>query len=58
MEWLKRLIKTKTFWASLGGILVVIGTLVVGEQSLSVGLGEIFAFIVAMFFRDAIAKVN
>ena len=58
MDWLKRLIKTKVFWASLGGIFVVIGTLIAGEQTVAVGLMEIVGLIVAMFFRDTIAKIN
>ncbi len=54
----KRLIKSKVFWTSLGGILVIIGTLIAGEQTVGVGLGEIFGLVMIIFFRDTLEKIN
>ena len=54
----RRLIKSKVFWTSLGGIFVVIGTLIAGEQAVGVGLGEIFGLVMLIFFRDTLAKIN
>ena len=52
----KRLFKTKTFWVSIGGILTVVGSMVGGVQTLEAGLLEIFALVLAITFRDALAK--
>jgi len=54
----KRLAKSKVFWTSVGGICIAIGTLVSGEQSLSAGLMQIFGLLLAIFFRDTIAKAG
>ncbi len=54
----KRLVKSKVFWTSLGGILIVIGTLVAGEQSVGTGLAEIFGLAIIIFFRDTLAKIK
>ena len=54
----KRLLKSKVFWASIGGIFVAIGTMVSGEQSLSTGLMQIFGLLLAIFFRDTVAKTT
>lgn len=53
----KRLVKSKVFWASIGGIFVAIGTMVSGEQSVSAGLMQIFGLLLAIFFRDTFAKI-
>ncbi|MHA1305590.1 MAG: hypothetical protein ACTSPI_17960 [Candidatus Heimdallarchaeaceae archaeon] len=53
----KRLIKSKVFWASIGGICVAIGTMIAGEQSVSAGLMQIFGLLLAIFFRDTAAKM-
>lgn len=52
----RRLIKSKVFWGSIAGILTVIGTLVAGEQEIGRGLAEIFVLLMAIFFRDTMAK--
>jgi hypothetical protein len=54
---MKGLLKTKTFWASLAGIFTAIGGYVSGEVSLSTMLVVAVGFLVAMFVRDAIAKM-
>lgn len=54
MVWLKRLIKSKIFWASVVGIFGIIGTMVAGEQTVMLGLGEIFGLILIIFFRDTV----
>ena len=54
----KRLVKSKVFLASVGGIFVVIGTMVAGEQAVGVGLTEIIGLVLAMFFRDTLAKIK
>ena len=54
----KRLIKSKVFWACVVGILTIIGTMISGDQSIQAGLGEIFALILTIFFRDTLAKIN
>jgi hypothetical protein len=53
---MKGLLKTKTFWTSLGGICVAIGSHVAGEVNLSTTILIIVGFIVAIFIRDAIVK--
>ena len=52
----KRLIKTKTFWVSLGGILTVVGSMVGDVQTVQAGLLEIMALVLAITFRDALAN--
>ena len=54
----KRLIKSKVFWTSIGGIFIAIGTMVAGEQSVSAGLMQIFGLLLAIFFRDTFAKMG
>ena len=54
----KRLIKSKVFWTSIGGIFVAIGTMIAGEQTVSAGLMEIFGLLLAIFFRDTFAKME
>ena len=53
---MKGLLKTKTFWTSLLGIIGSIGALVLGEVTVAQGLLAICGFLVAMFIRDAIVK--
>ncbi len=54
----KRLIKSKVFWTSVGGIFVAIGTMVVGEVTVAQGLVAIFGALIVIFFRDTIAKIK
>ena len=54
----KRLVKSKVFWTSVGGIFTVIGVMVAGEQTLAAGLMEIFGLLLAIFFRDTLAKMS
>lgn len=54
----RRLIKSKVFWTSVGGILVVIGTMVSGDQEIGKGLAEIFGLAIIIFFRDTLAKTK
>ena len=54
----KRLIKTKVFWASVGGIFISIGTMVAGEVTIAQGLLLIVGSRLAMFFRNTVAKVT
>ena len=54
----KRLVKSKVFWTSLGGILIIIGTMIAGEQTVGIALGEIFTLVLVIFFRDTIAKIK
>lgn len=54
---MKDLLKTKTFWTSLVGVIGTIGALVLKEVTLAQGLLAICGFLVAIFIRDAVAKV-
>ena len=54
----RRLIKSKVFWVSVGGVFVAIGTMVAGEISVTAGILIIFESLLAMFFRDTLAKIN
>ena len=52
----KRLLKSKVFWVSVGGIFIAVGTMVSGDQSVQAGVLEIGALLITIFFRDTIAK--
>jgi len=55
---MKGILKTKTFWAALAGIFGTIGGLVAGEMSIYVGAMAIVGFVLTIFIRDAVAKVE
>ena len=55
-EWFKRTIKSKTFWVSLSGICATISTMVIGELSIAQGIVIIFGMLIAIAFRDTVAK--
>ena len=51
---IKRLIKTKTFWTGLAGILGGVGLIVTGNPT--EGIGAILVSIQTINLRDALAK--
>jgi hypothetical protein len=55
---MKGILKTKTFWAALAGIFGTIGGLVAGEMSVYVAVMAIVGFVLTIFIRDAVAKVE
>jgi len=53
---MKGLLKTKTFWTSVGGICFAVGSHVAGETNLSTTILVVVGFVIAIFIRDAIVK--
>jgi hypothetical protein len=54
---MKELLKTKTFWMSIAGIFTAIGLYVGGEATLTITVMSCVGCILAIFIRDAVAKV-
>ena len=53
-----RLVKSKTFWTALTGIIAAVGAKVTGEIETTAMLQTIGAALLAMFIRDSIAKTG
>lgn len=56
MTSITRLIKTKSFWVALGGILTAVGTALAGHITWKEALEAVWAGFVVMAARDAYAK--
>jgi len=52
----KPLLKTKTFWAAVVGIITAIGTGVTGDQEWATIIPEIATFACMIFFRQGLPK--
>jgi len=51
-----RLIKSKTFWTGVAGILAAVGAKMAGEITTSVMLTTVMTAALAIFIRDGVAK--
>jgi hypothetical protein len=52
------ILKTKTFWAALGGLMTVVGTYFAGEAALSDVLNALWQAAMVVFLRHGIAKAG
>jgi len=50
----KSLLKSKTFWASIVQFLIVVVNFITGDISLEVVIGDLFAMLMVIFYRDSI----
>ncbi len=53
---LKRLMKSKTAWTAVGGILVAIGSALAGELPWKEAMQLAFVGLMGLFLRDGMAK--
>lgn len=54
---LSRILKTKSFWAGVALIVAGVGGIVTGSMDQKTAMESIIAGLLAIFVRDAIAKV-
>ena len=57
MNW-ATLIKSKTFWAGVSGLIAAIGGVSTGEMSIDTGIQTALIAALGIFGRDAIAKMG
>lgn len=53
---MKNLIKTKTFWAGIGGILAAVGGVVTGEASAAQAIQTGVISLMGIFLRDGMLQ--
>lgn len=54
----QRLKKSKVLWTSIGGILVATGSCMAGELEISKAVQIVFSGLLAIGFRDTLAKAQ
>ena len=57
MNW-AALIRSKTFWAGIAGMVAAIGGVATGEMSVAQGIQTALIAVLGVFGRDAVAKIE
>ena len=57
MNW-AALVRSKTFWAGIAGLVAAIGGVVTGEMSTGQGIQTALIAVLGVFGRDAVSKIE
>ena len=57
MNWAE-LIRSKTFWAGVAGLIAAVGGVATGEMSTAQGIQTALIAVLGVFGRDAVSKIE